>query len=78
MSAAAVFGRGLERLDFAFHGASDLANRPSPSLAAGRQGARPARASVDERADGWDSLVVMSLLDRQSAARVALGLEEGP
>ncbi|MFM7704992.1 MAG: GNAT family N-acetyltransferase [Rubrivivax sp.] len=36
------------------------------------------RASVDESADGWDSLVVMSLLDREYAARVALGLEEGP
>ena len=35
------------------------------------------RASVDESADGWDSLVVMSLLDREYAARVALGLEEG-
>ncbi|MEY3273425.1 MAG: hypothetical protein RLZZ341_2326 [Pseudomonadota bacterium] len=34
------------------------------------------RASVDESADGWDSLVVMSLLDREYAARVAMGLEE--
>jgi diamine N-acetyltransferase len=35
------------------------------------------RASLDESADGWDSLVVMSLLDREYAARVALGLEDG-
>ena len=35
------------------------------------------RASVDESADGWDSLVVMSLLDREYAARVAMGLEAG-
>ena len=34
------------------------------------------RASLDESADGWDTLVVMGLLDREYAARVALGLEE--
>ncbi len=33
------------------------------------------RASADDSADGWDSLVVMGLLDREYAARVALGLE---
>ena len=33
------------------------------------------RASLDESADGWDTLVVMGLLDREYAARVALGLE---
>ena len=36
------------------------------------------RASLDESADGWDSLVVMALLDREYAARVALGLEAEP
>ncbi len=34
------------------------------------------RASLDDSADGWDSLVVMSLLDREYQARVAMGEEE--
>ncbi len=35
-------------------------------------------ASVGERADGRDALVVMSPLDREYAARVALGPQQGP
>lgn len=35
------------------------------------------RAWVGDGTEGWDSLVVMSLLDREYAARVALGLEAG-
>jgi diamine N-acetyltransferase len=34
------------------------------------------RISTDT-ADGYDSLVVMSMLDREYQARVALGLETG-
>jgi RimJ/RimL family protein N-acetyltransferase len=33
------------------------------------------RAYVGTGTEGWDSLVVMSLLDREYEARVALGLE---
>ena len=33
------------------------------------------RAYVGDGTEGWDTLIVMSLLDREYAARVALGLE---
>jgi diamine N-acetyltransferase len=34
------------------------------------------RATVGDGTEGWDSLIVMSLLDREFEARVALDLED--
>ena len=42
-----------------------------------RESVRESQRVSGEGADGYDSLVVMSLLDREYQARVALGLELG-